>query len=79
MQIEENYKWFEENYNSLSKKYKGYYLIILNKEIIKVFKTIDDAIEFSKKLPEGTFIIQKCEKNKDDLIQVFHSRVRFND
>lgn len=79
MTVDENYKWFEENYEELKKRYKDKFLIIQNQSVYKSFSTFEDAIKYSKTLKAGTYIIQKCAKNKDDLIQIFHTRVRFND
>lgn len=79
MKIEENYKWFEENYEELQKKYKNKFLVIKDKKVIKATSSMEEAINYSNNLELGTYIIQKCAKNKDDLIQVFHTRVRFDD
>ena len=77
--IDKNYEWFEKNYDELQKKYKNKYLVVQNQKVLKVFSTMEDAIDFSEDLELGSYIIQKCAKNKEDLIQIFHTRVRFDD
>lgn len=76
-QVDINYKWFEENKQELLKKYKNKFLVIKEKKVIRTTSTMEDAIEYSKNLELGTFIIQKVEKK--ETAQVFHTRVRFNE
>ena len=75
--LDENYKYFEDNYKKLSSLYSGLYIIITNGEVILSDKDINVIVEYAKKLEAGTYIIQKCEKNPQKNIQMYHTRVSF--
>ena len=60
-----DYKWFVENLDNLYKEYGDVYLAIKEKKVIGVFSSYAEGVkEMSKKEELGTFIIQKCGKDK---------------
>ena len=75
--LDKNYKYFKRNYEELKKQYVNKYVIIVDEEVIHSCSNLDDAIEYVKNLEAGKYIVQKVAENPDDLIQTFHSRVRF--
>ncbi|CDF11579.1 putative uncharacterized protein [Mycoplasma sp. CAG:776] len=76
-EVDRNYKWFKANLKELLKKYKGQYIVIANQEVIFASKEEQKAITYASELEMGTFIIQKCEKEDQNSIQVFHTRAIF--
>lgn len=75
--VDKNYEWFKNNKKELLKKYKNKYIVISNQEVLFSDNDIEKAITFASELEVGNFIIQKCEKEDESTIQVFHTRAIF--
>lgn len=75
--VEKNYSYFKENQQKLTKKFPNQYVVIVNEKVIFNSKEKDKAIEYVKKLEAGTYILQKCDTNEKNSIQMFHTRVSF--
>ena len=75
--LDKNYDFFLNNKKELCKKYLNKFLIIKDEEVFGAYETFEDALDAAKNIEAGTYIIQKCEKNEE--IQIFHTRVRFNE
>lgn len=73
---DKNYKYFLENKQELCKKYLNKFLIIKEEKVFGAYETFEEALNAAKNIEAGTYIIQRCEK--DEEIQIFHTRVRFN-
>ena len=57
----QDFQWFKENYEELSRRYGASYVAIKNQQILGVYRTYADGVrETSKAEPKGTFIIQHC-------------------
>ena len=62
--MQEDYKWFLDNYTDLYQKYGDVYLAIKNKTVIGVYQTYAEGVKGSSRTEGiGTFIIQKCGKD----------------
>lgn len=58
---ESDYKWFVENYDSLSKYYGNAFLAIKNKQVLGVYASYAEGIRKTLETEEiGSFIVQKC-------------------
>lgn len=75
--VEKNYSYFKENHQELTKKFPNQYVVIVNEKVVFNSKEKDKAIEYVKELEAGTYILQKCDTNKENSIQMFHTRVSF--
>lgn len=73
---DKNYEYFSKNKNELCKKYLNMFLIIKEEKVFGAYETFEEALNAAKNIEAGTYIIQRCEK--DEEIQIFHTRVRFN-
>lgn len=74
---DKNYKYFLENKQELCKKYLNKFLIIREEKVFGAYETFEEALNVAKNIEAGTYIIQRCER--DEEIQIFHTRVRFNE
>lgn len=73
---DKNYNYFLTNKKELCKKYLNKYLVIKDEKVFGAYDTFKEALDEVKDIEAGTYIIQKCEKNEE--VQIFHTRVRFN-
>ncbi len=76
--VDKNYGYYKTNLEQLRGKYPDKFVVISDEKVI--FSDIDfnKAVEYAKKLTPGTYIIQKCETDKEKIVQTFHTRVRFS-
>ena len=74
---DKNYKYFKKEENNLKKKYPKEFVVICDKKIVFHDKDLNKTIEFARQLEAGKYIIQKCETNEANNIQMFHTRVIF--
>jgi hypothetical protein len=73
----DQYKFYSNNIESLSKKYYNKYVVIKDLTVIGSYDDFDNALqETVKKHKPGTFIIQLCTGKIET--QTFHSRVGFS-
>ena len=76
--LAKEYKYFEKNKKELVKKYRGKFIVIKNEQILGAYNTEKGAYDSTiKEHAVGTFLIQKCVQNEEELVQSFHSRVIF--
>jgi len=74
--LEKEYEYYKKNKNGLIKKYKGKFLVIKNQKVEGVYGNEKEAYDESvKKWDLGTFLIQHCLPENEEVIQTFHSRV----
>lgn len=73
---DKNYEYFLKNKNTLCEKYLNKFLVIKDESVFGAYETFEEALDVVKNMIAGTYIIQKCEK--DEEVQIFHTRVRFN-
>lgn len=74
--LKKNFDFYIKNHNEIIKKYLNKFIIIKDEKIIDSYDTFEEAIkESSKKYELGTFIIQKCSKDLNEITQAYHSRV----
>ena len=59
--MENNFKWFKNNYESIFSMYGHTFVAIIGKKIIGNYTSYKEAIETTSKLfPLGSFIVQEC-------------------
>lgn len=76
--LEKETKYFEQHKEELLKKFKGKYIIIVGEEVVGWFDSEKDAyFEAVQKYGAGNFLIQVCDPDGEEPVQVFHSRVAF--
>lgn len=71
-----NYKYFKSNKKELLKKFPEEYVVIVNEKVVFHSKDRETAIAYVKTLEAGTYILQKCETEENN-VQMFHTRVSF--
>lgn len=76
-EVDRNYNWYKKNLTRLLKEYKNKYIVIKDEQILFSSDNMEQAVTFASELELGTFIIQKCEKEDETNIQVFHTRAIF--
>lgn len=74
--IDKNYNFFLENEQNLNKEYNNKFIVISNEKVVFSHSDMNEIIKYIKKLAAGTYIIQKCGTDCDN-IQMFHTRVTF--
>ena len=76
--LEEEYKYFKTNKDELVEKHKNKFIVIKKAQVVGVFDTEKEAYEETVKNNEvGTFLIQQCVENEEEITQTFHSRTIF--
>lgn len=76
--LEEEYNYFKTHKKELLENYRNKFVVIKNKELIGAYDTEKEAYDSTVNTHAvGTFLIQKCVENEEELIQSFHSRVIF--
>ena len=76
--MDEDFKYFEKNMESLYEKYGHKFLTIKNQTVIGVYDTFEEALDITLKTEKlGTFLIQECFKSKEESMQYFQGNVLF--
>lgn len=74
---EKNYQYFKNEEKNLKQKYSNEFLVIYDEKVVFHDKDLDKAIEYARQLEAGKYIIQRCETNETNNVQMFHTRVTF--
>jgi len=73
---EHDYEFFLQNIERFYKKYGHKFLTIKNNQVLNAYTTFDEALSDTLKTEElGTFIIQECLENREQLVQHFQGNV----
>jgi len=73
-----DFDYFINNLAVLYKEYGHCFLVIKNEQVIGSYNSFDDALNETIKTEKlGTFLIQECVENPDDLILTFQGNVLF--
>ena len=73
-----DYDFFINNLTALYKEYGHRFLAIKNETVIGAYNSFDDALtETLKTEAPGTFLIQECVADPNDLILTFQGNVSF--
>ena len=75
--IDKNYEYFKKEESNLKKKYSKEFVVIYNEKVVYHDEDLDKVIEYARGLEAGKYIIQKCDTNEANNIQMFHTRVTF--
>lgn len=72
------FNYYLTHQDELVKQYNGQYVVIVNKQVVGVFQTEQEAYINSIQLyPAGTFLIQQCTAGTTAYTQTFLSNVSF--
>ena len=72
------FDYFLAHQRELAAKYPGRFVVIKNGTVLGDYATeIEAFVQASKKEAPGTFLIQKCEPDKESITQTFRSRAMF--
>jgi len=77
MNYMDDFDFFNNNIASLYREYGHCFLVIKNEMVIGAYHSFDDAFNettMTEKL--GTFLIQECAENPEDLIIMFQDNVK---
>ena len=74
---DKNYKYFKKEEENLKKKYVNEFIIIYNEDVVFHDKDLNKVIDYARQLEAGKYIIQNCDTNETNNIQMFHTRVTF--
>lgn len=74
--LDMNYEYFKNNKKKLLKQFPEEYVVIVGEKVVFHSKDRETAIKFVKTLEAGTYILQKCETEENN-VQMFHTRVSF--
>lgn len=77
MNNDKNYKYFKKEEAYLNKKYAKEFVVIYDEKVVCHNKDLNQIIEFVRQLEAGKYIIQRCEANMANNVQMFHTRVTF--
>ena len=73
-----DYDYFINNLATLYKVYGHRFLVIKSEQVIGAYYSFDDALNETVKTEKpGTFLIQECVENPEDLILKFQGNVAF--
>ena len=77
--LEREYKYYENHKKEFDSKYDNNFIVIVGDNIVGVYNNQREALEETlKNHKAGTFLLQKCLKDEDQ-IQRFYSRVSFSE
>ena len=72
----QDFEYFLKNMSTFYKKYSKKFLAIKGQNVIGIYDTFDNALDNTLKTEQpGTFLIQKCVKNKEEMTCNFQSNV----
>ena len=74
LDLNDLYKWFDENRSDIIKGHEGKHVLLRNKTIISYFPDDDKALEYAQKsgFTMGDFLIQECI-SKDEESMYYHN------
>ena len=74
---DKNYIFFKKEEEKLKKQYSNEFIVIMEEKVVFHDVDLNKVIDFARELEAGTYIIQRCETNEANNIQMFHTRVTF--
>jgi len=74
---DKNYIFFKKEEEKLKKQYSNEFIVIKEEKVVFHDVDLNKVIDFARELEAGTYIIQRCETNEANNIQMFHTRVTF--
>lgn len=74
---DKNYIFFKKEEEKLKKQYSNEFIVIKEEKVVFHNVDLNKVIDFARELEAGTYIIQRCETNEANNIQMFHTRVTF--
>ncbi len=74
---DKNYIYFKNEKENLKKKYSNEYVVIYEEKVVFHNMDLNKVVEYVKQLEAGKYIIQKCETDEANNVQMFHTRVTF--
>lgn len=75
--MKEDYEWFEANRDSIISNHHGQVVVIQNKQVIGYFQDAPAAVEGMKPQKIGTYIVQRCLTEQEDMSTYYTGRYAF--
>ena len=73
---DKDFDYFLANMQNLFSKHGHKFVAVKNQSILGVYDTFNDALENTLKSEElGTFLVQECFDNKEEMVQHFQCNV----
>ena len=73
-----NYEYYIKNFDSLCAKYLNRYIVIKEQSVINTYDSFEEAYDDTIKTEElGTFLIQFCSKEADNVNYFYSNNVVF--
>lgn len=76
--MEDDFKWFEENRDSIIADHHNEYALIQNHKVVGYYKTDTNAITHMKPTPIGNFIVQPCLTAEEEVNFYYTGRFAFS-
>lgn len=75
----DDYKYFVDNHDCLTKNFNGKYIVISSKEVVFSCDKMNEAIKYvdSKKMPPEDYIIQLCTEGETAFVTSFCSLITY--
>jgi len=72
--LDDLYKWFDENRDTIIKGHEGNHVLLKDNAVVSYFRDDDEALEYAKKsgYAIGEFLIQDCI-SKDEESMYYHN------
>lgn len=76
--LDKEFQFYLEHKAELAEKYSGKYVVIKEDTVLGVYNDIMVAVRETAKTEKlGSFLVQLCSSNDDNIMCSFHSRVSF--
>jgi hypothetical protein len=73
------YKWFDENRETIIKGHKGDHALLKDNTVVSYFKNDNKALEYAQKsgFAIGEFLIQECISKDEESMYYYNEAVSF--
>lgn len=77
--LDDLYKWFDENRNTIIQGHKGKHVLLKDNAVISYFPDDDKALEYAQKsgFTMGEFLIQECVSKDEECMYYYNETVSF--
>ena len=76
MELQKNFKYFDDNRDALVEKYRGKYVVIHNSAVMSEHDSFAEAaVSARQKYKDGEFIVKHCIPKSEETPIHFYSRV----
>jgi len=77
--LDDLYKWFDQNRNTIIRGHEGEYVLLKDKTAISYFLDDGEALEYARKsgFAVGEFLIQECISKDEESMYYYNEAVSF--